>query len=332
MRYATFEVDTPVGPRRRIGAVTAGGHLLDLNQGYAQVLADRVDRSRARILADAVVPPDLSALLAGGQVSQAAVAQTVEAMEPVADDPTAQSALGGRLVYAEDEVRLLSPLPRPASLRDCSAFEQHVKTATRGNVPPEWYEMPVYYKGNPESVVGTGTDIVVPSGVDRLDYELEYAVVIGRSGSDIAEKDVAAYIAGYTVFNDISERRAQFKEMRTGLGPAKGKDTDGTNVLGPYLVTPDEWDPDAPHAMIARVAGEEWSRGSTDTIHYSVAQIVSHLSRRETLHVGDVIGTGTVGGGCGLELRRYPQSGDLVELEVEGLGVIGNRWVAQDDA
>ncbi|KKD06685.1 fumarylacetoacetate hydrolase family protein [Streptomyces sp. WM6386] len=332
MRYATFEVDTPVGPLRRVGVVTGGGHLLDLNQGYAHVLADRVDRARARVLADAVVPPDLIALLAGGPVSEAAIAETLEALGPVAADPAAQSLLGGRLVYSADEVRLLSPLPRPASLRDCSAFEQHVKTATRDNVPPEWYEMPVYYKGNPESVVGTGTDIVVPPGVDRLDYELEYAVVIGRSGSDIAEEDAAGHIAGYTVFNDVSERRAQFKEIRAGLGPTKGKDTDGTNVLGPYLVTPDEWDPDKPHAMIARVAGEEWSRGSTDTIHYSVAQIVSHMSRRETLHVGDVIGTGTVGGGCGLELRRYPQPGDLVELEVEGLGVLGNRWVAQDGA
>ncbi|WP_432199073.1 fumarylacetoacetate hydrolase family protein [Streptomyces sp. bgisy027] len=332
MRYATFEVNTPVGPIRRIGVVTAAGRLLDLNQGYAHVLVDRVDRSRARVMANVVVPPDLIALMAGGTVSEAAIAETLEALGPVTDDPEAESALGGRLVYSADEVQLLSPLPRPASLRDCSAFEQHVSTASRGNVPPEWYEMPVYYKGNPNAVVGTGTDVTVPTGVDRLDYELEYAVVIGRSGSDIAEEDAVAYIAGYTVFNDISERRAQLKEMRAGLGPAKGKDADGTNVLGPYLVTADEWDPDKPHAMIARVAGEEWSRGSTDTIHYSVAQIVSHISRRETLHVGDVIGTGTVGGGCGLELRRYPQPGDLVELEVEGLGVLGNRWIAEDGA
>lgn len=328
MRYATFEVDTPVGPRHRVGLVTPGEHLLDLNQAYAHVLSGRVDRSRAQVLADAIVPPALIGLLAGGPLSRDAVTETLQELGSDIDDPQVRGALGGRLVYRETEVRVLAPLPRPGSLRDCSAFEDHVKAASRGNVPPEWYEMPVYYKGNPESVVGPGTDIIIPPGIDRLDYELEFALVIGRAGRDIAEEDAGAHIAGYTVFNDISERRQQFREMRAGLGPAKGKDTDGTNVLGPHLVTPDEWHPAEPHAMIARVGGEEWSRGSTDTIYHPVEHIVSYLSRSETLRVGDVIGAGTVGGGCGLELRRYPRAGDLVELEIEGLGLLANRWVA----
>lgn len=327
MRYATFEVGTPAGPLRRIGLVTPSGHLLDLNQAYAHVLAGRVDSSRARTLADAVVPADLIALLANGPVGREAVAEALAVLGPSADNPDATSVLGGSLVYRVEAIRLLAPLPRPASLRDCSAFEQHVRTASRGQVPPEWYEMPVYYKGNPASVIGTDTEVRIPPGVDRLDYELEYAIVIGQAGRDIAPENAAAHIAGYTVFNDISERRAQFREMRVGLGPAKGKDTDGTNVLGPYLVTPDEWNPAQPHAMIARVGGQEWSRGSTDTIHFPVEHIVSYISRLETLHVGDVIGTGTVGGGCGLELRRYPQPGDLVELDVDGLGVLQNRWI-----
>jgi 2-keto-4-pentenoate hydratase/2-oxohepta-3-ene-1,7-dioic acid hydratase in catechol pathway len=327
VRYATFEVDTPAGPLRRVGMVTASGHLLDLNQAYVHVLADRVDRSQARMLADAIVPADLIALLANGEVAQEAIGSTLAVLGPAADDPGARGALGGSLVYRADAVRLLAPLPGPASLRDCSAFEQHIRTVSRDNVPAEWYEIPAYYKGNPVSVVGPDTDVEIPPGADRLDYELEYAMVIGKAGRDIAAEDAAAHIAGYTVFNDVSERRAQFREMRIGLGPAKGKDSDGWNVLGPYLVTPDEWDPAKPHAMIARVAGEEWSRGSTDTIHYPVEEIVSYISRLETLHVGDVIGTGTVGGGCGLELRRYPRPGDLVELEVEGLGVLCNRWV-----
>jgi 2-keto-4-pentenoate hydratase/2-oxohepta-3-ene-1,7-dioic acid hydratase in catechol pathway len=327
VRYATFEVDTSAGPLRRVGLVTPAGHLLDLNQAYAHMLVGRVDRSRVRALADAIMPADLTALLAGGPLGQGAIAETLAFLGPSADDPGARSALGGTLVYRSGAVRLLAPLPRPTSLRDCSAFEEHVRAASRGNVPLEWYEAPAYYKGNPESVIGTDVDITVPAGVDRLDYELEYAVVIGKGGRDIAARDAAAHIAGYTIFNDVSERRAQFREMRVGLGPAKGKDTDGTNVLGPHLVTPDEWDPAKPHAMTARVAGEEWSRGCTDTIHYPVEDIVSYASRLETLHVGDVIGTGTVGGGCGLEQRRYPQPGDLVELEIDGLGVLRNRWV-----
>jgi 2-keto-4-pentenoate hydratase/2-oxohepta-3-ene-1,7-dioic acid hydratase in catechol pathway len=328
VRYATFEVDTPLGPQRRVGLVTPGGHLLDLNQGYAHVLAGRVDRGRAGAVADAVVPPDLVALLAGGPLSHDAVTETLRELGPAADDPEARGALGGRLVYRDREVSVLAPLPRPTSLRDCSAFEEHVKAASRGNVAPEWYEMPVYYKGSAGSVVGPATAIVIPPGSDRLDYELEFALVIGRAGRDIPEEEAAAHIAGYTIFNDISERRRQFREMRAGLGPAKGKDADGTNVLGPHLVTSDEWDPAKPHAMVARVAGQEWSRGSTDTIYHSVERIVSYLSQNETLRVGDVIGAGTVGGGCGLELGRYPQAGDLVELEIEGLGVLSNRWVA----
>ncbi|ROO88016.1 2-keto-4-pentenoate hydratase/2-oxohepta-3-ene-1,7-dioic acid hydratase in catechol pathway [Actinocorallia herbida] len=325
MRYATFEVETPVGPVRRVGIVTSAGDLLDVNLAFAHTLAGRVDRSRARAIADALVPADLAVLLANGEAAREAVLRAADLTDAPLD---ALSAGGGRLIYRHEEVRLLAPLPSPPSLRDCAAFEQHVKNSTRGNVPAEWYEMPVYYKGNPRSVVGTGADVVVPRGAERLDYELEFAIVIGRAGRDVPPESAAAHIAGYTVFNDVSERRQQFKEMRGGLGPAKGKDRDGWNVLGPYLVTADAWDPAEPHTMVARVAGEVWSRGSTDSIHHSVAEIVSYLSRAEELRPGDVIGAGTVGWGSGLELGRYPQAGDLVELEIDGLGVLANRWVA----
>jgi 2-keto-4-pentenoate hydratase/2-oxohepta-3-ene-1,7-dioic acid hydratase in catechol pathway len=308
--------------------VTESGHLLDLNQGYAHLLAERVDRCRARALAAAIVPANLIDLLAGGSLSADAVAQTIDALSPDAADPDAVTAFGAAVGYRVDAVRLLAPLPQPTSLRDCSAFEEHVRTVSRGTVPAEWYDRPTYYKGNPASVVGTGADIVIPQGVDRLDYEVEYAVVIGRAGRDISEADAASHIAGFTVFNDVSERRGQFQEMRAGLGPAKSKDADGRSVLGPYLVTPDEWDPAKPHAMVARVGGSERSRGYADTIHYSVEQIISYISASEALRVGDVIGTGTVGGGCGLELRVYPQAGELVEIDIDGLGVLSNRWVA----
>jgi 2-keto-4-pentenoate hydratase/2-oxohepta-3-ene-1,7-dioic acid hydratase in catechol pathway len=279
------------------------------------------------VLADAVLPSDLVAILANGSVATDAIVATLEGLGAATDKAGFAGVHEATIVHAGEEVRLLSPLPRPTSLRDCSAYEQHVRFASRGNIAPKWYDFPSYYKGNPDSVQGTDTDVVSPF-MRKLDYELEYAAVIGKRGCDIAEDDVAGHIAGYLVFNDVSARDLQFAEMSIGLGPSKGKDADGTNILGPYLVTPDEWDPHADNTMLARVNGEEWSNGSTNTIHFSVEQIVSYVSKAETIHVGDVIGTGTVGGGCGLELGRYPQPGDTVELEIHGLGTLTNRWVA----
>jgi 2-keto-4-pentenoate hydratase/2-oxohepta-3-ene-1,7-dioic acid hydratase in catechol pathway len=194
-------------------------------------------------------------------------------------------------------------------------------------IPQAWYEIPCYYKGNPDTVQGTDADVEWPSYTNMLDYELEFAAVIGRQGRDIPKGDAWGYIAGYTVFNDVSARDIQMKEMALQLGPAKGKDMDGGNILGPYLVTADEWDPRDGHTMLARVNGEEWSRGTTSAMYHDFAAIVSYISMGETLHVGDVIGSGTVGTGCGLELRKFPKPGDVIELEIEGIGVLRNRFV-----
>jgi 2-keto-4-pentenoate hydratase/2-oxohepta-3-ene-1,7-dioic acid hydratase in catechol pathway len=328
MKLATFEIATDLGPRRRVGLVREAGTLLDLNIAARQHIGRSVDHTRATVLADALVPADLVSLLANGRLGMDAVAEAVEALGDSADDPDARASDGARLVHRLDEVRLLAPIPRPTSMRDCSAFEEHLRRTTgEAGIPPKWYEFPVYYKGNPGSIVGTGVDIVRPRGVDRLDFELEFAVVIGRGGRDIDEADALAHVAGYTIFNDVSARRVQFREMSVHLGPAKGKDQDGWNVLGPYLVTPDEFDITADHAMVARVDGEEWGRGSTADIHHSVARIISYISTNETLAVGDVIGSGTVGGGCGLEQGKYPEMGQVVELEIDGLGVLSNRFV-----
>jgi len=331
VRFASFEIATPAGRVRRVGAVADGNLLVDLNAAYASALAERVDPERVRSVADAVVPPDLIALLANGRLGADAVSEAIDSLGDAAKARDLTTLLGARIVYALEEVRLLAPLPRPSSLRDCSAFEEHVKnTAGPRGVPRVWYEVPVYYKGNPASVQGTGGDVVRPPGVTQLDYELEFAFAIGRRGRDIPETRALEHVAGYMVFNDVSARDLQMKEMGGFLGPAKGKDLDGGNVLGPWLVTPDEFDPSDDHAMVARVDGREWSRGSTASLYHSVARIVSHISRSETLYVGDVIGSGTVGRGCGLELGRYPEMGQRVELEIEGLGSIQNRFVSDD--
>ena len=237
---------------------------------------------------------------------------------------------------AEDSVRLVAPIRRPPSIRDFYAFEQHVRTARerRGlEMDPDWYELPVFYFSNPHTVLGPDDNVPIPR-TERLDYELEVAAVLGVDGSDLDEAAALDAIVGYTVFNDFSARDLQRREMALGLGPAKGKDF--ASALGPYLVTPDELGgtrerPQA--AMVARVNGDEWSRGELADIHHTFAALVAYASRDARVRSGDVIGSGTVGTGCILELslthgeERYPwlAAGDLVELEVEGIGVLRNR-------
>ncbi len=212
-----------------------------------------------------------------------------------------------------DDVKLLAPVLQPPSVRDFYAFEQHVKTAraARGlDVPPEWYEIPVFYFSNPAAIYGPDDVIPYPEGTEELDYELEVAAIVGADGQ----------IGGFTVMNDWSARDLQRREMRVGLGPSKGKDF--ATSLGPVVVTADELG----DAMVARVNGEERSRGRLSDMRFSWDELVAHAARNTVLRPGDVLGSGTVGTGCILEHGdgRWLQPGDVVELEVEGIGVLGN--------
>jgi fumarylacetoacetate (FAA) hydrolase len=219
--------------------------------------------------------------------------------------------------YALSDVDLRPPVLQPPSVRDFYAFEQHVRTARalRGyDVPREWYEIPVFYFSNPAAVYGPDDDVPYPDGTNELDYELEVAAIVGADGR----------IGGFTVMNDWSARDLQRAEMRIGLGPAKGKDF--ATSLGPVVVTPDEFD-GASGTMIARINGEERSRGELADMYHSWDAIVAHASRNTRLRPGDVLGSGTVGTGCILEHGdgRWLQRGDVVELEVDGIGVLRNR-------
>lgn len=196
-------------------------------------------------------------------------------------------------------------------------------------IPPVWYRQPIYYKGNRFSVIGHQHDVRWPRYSRVMDYELELACVIGRGGSDIPRERALDHVFGYTIFNDASARDAQGMEMAGGLGPAKGKDFDTGNVLGPWIVTADEIGDAQSLTMVARVNGEEWSRGTSAAMHHRFDAIVSFISQSETLHPGDVIGSGTVGTGCGLEHGRFLSDGDVVELEVERIGTLRNRFLLQ---
>jgi 2-keto-4-pentenoate hydratase/2-oxohepta-3-ene-1,7-dioic acid hydratase in catechol pathway len=311
----------------RLGMETPRGHLLDLNLACALALAEGRQQPRPYELANLLVPPDMLEFLTGGTSAREAVEEALTYLGSRLDDPDLAGPAGEQLLHRPDDVRLLAPLLRPNSIRDCLAFEEHVKNSMGERIPQAWYEIPIYYKGNPDTVAGPGDDVIWPAYTQLLDYELEFAAVIGREGVDIPREEAWGYVAGYTIFNDVSARDIQMREMSCMLGPAKGKDMDGGNVLGPFLVTPDEFDPRKENAMVARVNGEEWSRGVTSAMYHDFAAIISYISQGETLHVGDVIGSGTVGTGCGLELKKFPKPGDLIELEIDGLGVLANRFV-----
>lgn len=246
-----------------------------------------------------------------------------------------QLTIGGEPVALHlDEVELLSPLPKPKSVRDFYAFEQHVITARkrRGlDVIPEWYEIPVFYFTNHQSIIGHDAHVMKPKETQWLDYELEIACIIGKKGRNIPESDALSYIAGFTIMNDWSARDLQRQEMAVGLGPAKGKDF--ATSLGPYLVTRDEledrrnghhWD----LTMTARVNGRTLSQGNLKDLYWSFPQMIARASKDCDLYPGDVIGSGTVGTGCILELgpevHRWLEPGDVVELEIERLGILRN--------
>lgn len=255
---------------------------------------------------------------------------------------------------ALNEVTLLAPLPRPTQIRDCGNYEKHVRQAIAAamqlrasatpdpaatlekfraagafEIPPVWYEQPLYYKGNPMSVVGPEAEVIRPRAAKLMDYELELGVVIGGPARDLTPENALDAVFGYTIFNDFSARDIQSRETQFRFGPAKGKDFDTGNVIGPCIVTADEIaDPEA-LTMIARVNGVEKVRTSSGGGQHSIAATIAYISRDETLHPGDLIGLGTVGDGCGYESLTFLDDGDVVELEVEGIGVLRNRLVGQ---
>jgi 2-keto-4-pentenoate hydratase/2-oxohepta-3-ene-1,7-dioic acid hydratase in catechol pathway len=238
----------------------------------------------------------------------------------------AVGAPAGSRTPVDGAARLLAPL-RPRSLRDFLAFEGHMKAAlTRlgREVPAEWYEVPAYYKGMPDTVIGPEDEIPWPAWTDRLDHELELAAVIGPEPvRDLAAGDAGRAIFGWTIWNDLSARDVQARELPIGMGPGKAKDWDGSNVLGPCIVTADELDA-SDVRMAVRVNGETWGEASSAEMHHSFGTLLAYASRSQTLYPGEVIGSGTAPGGSGLELDRWLAPGDVIELEIEGIGVLRN--------
>lgn len=254
-----------------------------------------------------------------------------------------------------EDVQMLAPVPLPTSCRDAYAFRQHVESARRNRgaqMIPEFDQFPIFYFTNHLSMQGPGDVFCMPDHFEKLDFELEAAIVIGKHGRNIRAEQADEYIAGFMIMNDMSARRLQMEEMLLNLGPAKGKDF--STVTGPWLVTPDELAPFeiAPKEghvgkswnlrMQCWVNGKPVSDGNLGDMHWTFAEIIERASYGVNLFAGDVIGSGTVGTGCFLELNgtgklndpnyteQWLQPGDVVEMEIEGLGRLKNTIVQED--
>ena len=325
MKLASFHVQTPVGRFNRIGNVQGGGSILDLSSAYA-TLKDREGEAQPYQLMEAVVPPDMKRFIETGST---ALHEAQRAVEFVLQEGTdIHGPQGESLVFAMDQVQLLPPLPRPNSLRDFILFEGHFRRAydAQGVGPPQaWYKMPIYYKGNPAAMIGHGQELDWPSYTEKLDYELEMALIVGKEGRDIPIEEAHEYVFGFACLNDFSARDIQMDEMSARLGPAKGKDF--ATAIGPWIVTVDEVGDYHNLNMEARINGEAWSQGNCRDMYHSWERMIQHVSMDETIYPTDVLGSGTVTRGCGLELDRWLQPGDVVELEIENIGVLSNKIV-----
>jgi 2-keto-4-pentenoate hydratase/2-oxohepta-3-ene-1,7-dioic acid hydratase in catechol pathway len=298
---------------------------------------------------------DFPAAGGGGDPVFASMQSLIEGGEDALDrarEIVADAERSGRGVVDAKSVKLQSPLPRPIQMRDFLCFEKHLiqaftqiqrmRTASAPDPeqalrelekqgafkPPKiWYERPSFYKPSRFAVCGTDQDVKWPHYSKTIDYELEFACVIGKTGRDIPKNKARSYIFGYTIFNDFSARDEQSLEMLSNLGPGKGKDFDNSNPLGPCIVTADEIPDPYTLDMIVRVNGEERGRGNSNEMHWKYEDCIAFVSRDETIYPGELFCSGTVGNGSGLETGRYMKPGEVVELEVEKIGVLRNRVV-----
>ncbi|WP_296763213.1 fumarylacetoacetate hydrolase family protein [Sediminimonas sp.] len=303
MRLATVLYET----RERVVAALPDGGLLDLH-----LAAELAGENAAHFV-------DMTAVIYGGEEALALARVLID-------------NASDREVILPDEVAFLPPV-LPVQYRDCLVFEEHLFNCLRAfgqdnpQLPPVWYDQPIYYKGNRLSFIGHGQDVIWPAYAEHLDIELEMAIVVGKKGKDIKRAEAEDYIFGYTILNDVSARDAQMKEMPGQLGPAKGKDFDTGNILGPFILTADEVAHPVALDMEARVNGERWGGGNSRQMQHDFGRILEHVSASETLYPGEVIGSGTVGTGCGLETGKRLAPGDRFELEIEKIGVLANRIV-----
>ena len=323
MKLATFKS----GGQEKVGIVHSGdGKLFDLTAAAGW---------------NGAANPAFASMLALIDAGEGALEQASAVFDKHGKDET--------LSVSAATAEILAPIPEPRQMRDGMSFPLHILQAPRGQLKlaararndmaelarieaeplgelPEVYrKQPIYYITNRFSVRGTNTTVKWPRYSQVMDYECEFGIITKNKGANISAAKAKDHIFGYTIFNDFSARDAQRIEMEGRLGPAKGKSFDGGNVMGQWIITPDEIGDPYKLKMEVRVNGKMRSQGVSDGMLFSFEEIIAHVTKDETLMPGEFIGSGTVGNGCGLELGWYLEHGDSIELEVEKIGILKNR-------
>lgn len=315
MRLVTYVSATSSAPRL---GVLHGDTVVDPER---VLRADRAQR-RGDSAADHApeIPVEMVAFFEGGAQAHGLAEQALAVADAAAD--RGDTLLDGDVpaVLATEDARLLAPVPRPRRVRDYLTYTEHAAGSGLA-VPPAFAAMPICYKCNVETIIGPEEPLLWPSYTEQLDFELELGFFTSGGGRDLTPTEAASRIAGVTIFNDVSARDIQMFEMSLTIGPSKGKDF--CTAMGPCVLTMDEvdeWDVQ----MSASVNGEVWASGTTKNRQFSFAEVLAWASLDETVYPGEFFGLGTVGGGCGLELDRWIQPGDVVELAASGVGVLRN--------
>ena len=319
MRLVTFRT----GTAERIGALLPDDRIVDLVSGFDAYNRARRNGSSTGTADSMGMPGEMIAFFEGGRTTRD-MAESVLGFvgDALGRGDAPRGASGEPVVHERGAVKLLAPVPRPRRIRDYLTYPAHA-AASGLALPPAFAAMPICYKGNPDTVIGTEEEVLWPAFSDQLDYELEIGFYTGKGGRNIPAEEAGEYIAAVTIFNDVSARDIQMYEMTMRIGPSKGKDF--CNVMGPCAVTPDEID-EFNLKMQARVNGEVWTDAVSRERQFSFAEILAWASYSETVYPGEFMAVGTVGSGCGLELNKWVQPGDVVELEVEGIGILRNRY------
>ena len=316
MKIASFETATAVGRARRLGILMDGnenGRIADMTSCYAAYLAHETDEPTPREIAAVRCPPDMIGWLKGAHKSREAAER---AAAWIAGTTVSRGIDDEQLVFARNDVKLLAPLPRPNSFRDFSTYETHMSKA---DVPfpktENWYVTPPYYKGNCDAVTGPEDPVPFPYYTERLDLELELGIVVGRKGSNLTFEEAREHIAGYTILIDPSCRDGYKREP---FGPSKRKDF--CTSIGPCLVTREEIDESDIDCRI-EVDGELWWEGNTgEPRSFAPEHLVAYVSDNETVYPGDLIGTGTIGLGCSMDIHKWPQVGQKMTFTMNGIG------------
>ncbi len=326
MKVCTYKRRTPTGLIKRLG-VLENDKIIDINLVW-QMYFEKNGHYNFMHRANYKAPHLLSEYLIANENAIGSLQETMELHQKLqkAGDITLES--GAEISFKiNKEISLDNPMDKINCYRDFYIHEKHVsKGFEKRNepVPAAWFELPVYYKGPTTGFIGHEEEVLWPFYSNKLDYELELAAIISRDGKNIKAKDAKNYIFGYSILNDISARDIQKKEMSVRLGPSKGKDF--CAVLGPVITTADEFNYEEPNLnMKAIINGEEWSNGQSGDGRYSWAEMIEFTSQDEWLRTTDVLGSGTVGTGCGLEIDKWLTPGDEIELLVEKIGSLKNK-------